>query len=118
MRLEWLLLSSYLVTIAAEILLALAWKLKKRDLAVVLVANTLTNPPLVLLNFLFSLLLPYNVARLPLLVLEPAAFFLEGFVYKRAWQKGKRPYLFSLCANICSFLCGIVFSAIRHRIIG
>ena len=118
MKIEMLLLSSYLITLTAELSLALLWKIRGRDLAVAALANTVTNPPLVLLHFVFSLLMPHNLARLPLIIMEPAALVFEGFVYRRVWQKGERPYFFSLCANICSFLCGIAFSAIRHSIIG
>ena len=118
MKLEMLLLTSYLVTIAVEIALALLWKIRRRDLAVVLLANTVTNPFVVLVHFICGLYLPHGLVNLPLIVLEPAAWFVEGFVYKRAWQKGNRAYLFSLCANLCSFLGGIAFSAIRHSIIG
>ena len=118
MKLEMLLVSSYLITLAAEVLFALCWKICGRDLAIVVLANTMTNPPVVLLNFLFRLVVRGTVAGFLLAVMEIAAFAVEGFVYKRAWQKGERPYLFSLCANLCSFLCGIAFSAIRHSIIG
>jgi len=118
MKLEMLLLTSYLVTIAVEIALALLWKLRRRDLAVVVLANTATNPLVVLCNFLLQLVLPKGMARLILLVLEVSAVLFEGFVYKRVWCDDKRPYLFSLCANGCSFLGGIAFSAIRHLILG
>lgn len=118
MKLEKLLITSYLITLAVEVLFALCWKIRRRDLAIVVLANTMTNPPVVLLNFLFRLVVRGTVAGFLLAVMEIAAFAVEGFVYKRAWRSGERPYLFSLCANLCSFVGGIVFSMIRHMIIG
>ena len=110
---------SLLLTLLFELAFALLWGLRgKRELTVAALVNVLTNPPVVLLNFLFRLVVRGTAAGFLLAVMEIAAFAVEGFVYKRAWRNGEREYPFSLCANLCSFLCGIAFSAIRHSIIG
>ena len=63
-------------------------------------ANVLTNPAVVLLNLLFP-------APWLLLLLECAAVGVEGLIYLQCARKIRAPFLFSLCANGCSFGLGL-----------
>lgn len=113
MSLEMQLLSSYLITLLLEGALALVWGLRRRrDWLVLLLVNTATNPPVVLCAFGLRLLLSSGVARWPLLVLELLVLLLEGFFYQKTGTAGKRPWLFSVCANAASFLGGLAVSAV------
>ncbi len=81
----------------------------KKSMLLVLLVNTLTNPVVVLLNFLnreyFGLPTAAVVA-----VLEIAAVITEGFCYKTFDEKRRRPYLCSLIFNAVSYCTGIVIN--------
>ncbi|MCL2002491.1 MAG: hypothetical protein FWG72_00610 [Oscillospiraceae bacterium] len=72
-----------------------------KDLLLLVLANVLTNP-LVVLTFW---LLPYPLMKVPL---ELFAVVTEGFVYQKYGRGFKRPYLFSLAANAFSFGIGVL----------
>lgn len=65
----------------------------------------LTNPAVVLLNLMFP-------ATWLLLLLECAAVGVEGLVYLQCARRIRRPFLFSLWANGCSFGLGLVIGGI------
>jgi len=115
MKLEITLLISYLLTVITELCMALLWRLQdRRSLISVFFVNTLTNPPLVLGIFIFSLLIPVHLIRPLSCLAEICILFLEGFLFKKAIPSLKRPYIFSLCSNTASFLAGILWSALPH----
>ena len=92
---------SLLGTLLIELLIALLCKKRGRTLVVVMLANLLTNPPLVLIWQLGGR--PFWV----LLPLEGAAVFLEGFCYLHCCRQIRAPYCFSLCCNAISFGIGL-----------
>ena len=93
------------LTLAVELPLALLWGARGQDLLLCALANVLTNPAVVLLNLLFP-------ATWLLLLLECAAVGVEGLVYLRCARHIRRPFLFSLWANGCSFGLGLVIGGI------
>lgn len=104
----WTLLISLGLTLFFEIFFCLFFKIRNvHDLALVVLVNIITNPPVVLLHYLLS-----QKTQLPqvliVLVLEIAAVMVEGLYYKRYAKKINRPFLFSVGANAFSFLTGLI----------
>lgn len=82
---------------------------KKRDTAVIVLAQALTNPPLVITLMLINLRYPFTVYCVAVAVLEILAFLTEGFVYKNTLDYKKiNPFLLSLILNVFSFSAGQV----------
>ena len=79
--------------------------MRGQDLLLCALANVLTNPAVVLLNLIFP-------AAWLLLLLECAAVGVEGLVYLQCARRIRRPFLFALCANGCSFGLGLVMGGI------
>ena len=80
-------------------------KRDKKDLLLLLLVNVITNPIVVLsfwLIVLFTNLNPYIM----LIPLELFAVLFEGYHYKKYGRSFRRPYLFSLAANMFSFGIG------------
>ena len=76
-----------------------------RDMRLVLLANILTNPPMVLLYWLVA----YYTSWPPVAViipLEVLAVLVEGYYYSKYGREFCRPYLFSAAANAFSFVAG------------
>ena len=93
------------LTLAIELPLALLWGVRGQDLLLCALANVLTNPAVVLLNLMFP-------ATWLLLLLECAAVGVEGLAYLRCARRIRRPFLFALWANGCSFGLGLVMGGI------
>ena len=83
----------------------LVGKRDKKDLLLLHLVNVLTNPVVVLSFWLIALYTDWN-ARLFIIPLEVFAVLTEGFYYKKYGRSFRRPYLFSLAANIVSFGTG------------
>jgi len=87
-------------------------KRNKKDILLVILVNTLTNPIVVLLYWIAYFNTNWNTV-LVLIPLEVFAVLTEGFIYGRYAQSIKRPFLFSLAANVFSFSLGFI---IQHFI--
>ena len=96
------------LTVSLELLFALACGMRgRRVLGTVALVNCLTNPPVVLLSVLAEGWgLPPVAVRLPL---EAAAVLAEGAIYCGA-RSARRPYLFSIGANVFSYCVGALAS--------
>lgn len=106
-----IILSSYLITIIAETLAALLWRVKKPiDLIIILLINTITNITInvsVILVRIYggpSVLTPFKIVG------EVLVFLVEAFLFKKLLSKCPHPLLFSLTLNGASYAAGIVFS--------
>ena len=97
---------SLTLTLLLELGLALCWRVKREDLRLVALANVLTNPVVVLCHIITRIFFP---AVLPFLTaaLELGAFSVEGYLFF-ARSQIRRPWLFSLCANLFSYTVGIL----------
>jgi len=86
-------------------------KRNKKDLLLVVLVNTLTNPIVVLLYWIMFYNTNWNtiIIKMPL---ELLAVFTEGFFYKKYAQSIKRPFLFSLVANAVSFTLGLLLQLV------
>ena len=97
---------SLVLTLALEaVFFLLIGKRDKKDLLLLLLVNVITNPIVVLSFWLAALYANWN-ARLILIPLELFAVLAEGYYYKKHGRHFRRPYLFSLTANMISFGAG------------
>ena len=83
----------------------LVGKRGRKDLLLLLLANAFTNPIVVLSFWLAVLYAGWN-AYIILIPLELFAVLAEGRIYKKYGDGFRRPYLFSLAANMFSFWAG------------
>ena len=79
----------------------------KKDIFLVILVNTLTNPVVVLLYWILFYNTNINTIII-ILPLEVVAVFTEGFIYKKNAHSIKRPFLFSLMANTFSYTTGLL----------
>ena len=80
-------------------------KRDKKDLLLLILVNIITNPIVVLSYWLIVLFTNLN-QYIMLIPLELFAVAFEGHYYKKYGRSFRRPYLFSLAANIFSFGIG------------
>ena len=100
---------SLVLTEAVELPVCLAMGFRGRELVIVLLANVVTNPPVVFLHHLFSSFTPLPEWSFTL-ALELGAFAAEAFIYLRATER-KRPMLDSFIANAVSYSIGLAINA-------
>lgn len=95
---------SLALTLLLELLFALMVGVRKtRDLVLVVLVNTLTNPPVVLLHTLFP-------AVWVTALLELSAVGVEAAIYSKCAQSIRKPLLFSLGINAFSYLTGLLLN--------
>lgn len=97
---------SLVLTLLLELGFALLWRVDRRDLPAVALANVLTNPIVVLCYHLAGWYAP-GFRAAATLALELGAVLAEGLVYCRRSQID-RPMAFSLWANAFSFFTGLL----------
>ena len=97
---------SLALTLLLELTFALMWRVERRDMTAVVLANLLTNPAVVLCYHAAAWYFP-GFQSAATLALELGAVAAEGLVYARRSQI-RRPWTFSLCANAFSFLTGLL----------
>ena len=99
---------SLALTLALETgLFFLIGKRNKKDFLLLLLANVLTNPTIVLIYWLVALYTEWN-SFIIIIPLEVFAVLTEGRYYKKYGCDFKCPYLFSLVANIFSYGTGLL----------
>jgi len=113
---ERVLLSSLSVSLALTVALEsgfflLTGKRNKKDLLLVVLVNVMTNPAVVLLYWLAVNYSGFN-RIVTITVLEMLAVLTEGYMYKKRGQDFKRPYGFSLFANMFSYGTGVLLQMI------
>lgn len=101
------LLISLGLTLILELSFALLWGLRKKDsLWLLILINTTTNPPAVLLHFLLVRQLGLSaVFAVPLI--ETAVVLSEWLLLKYNTKAISRPFLFSLLSNLFSYCTGL-----------
>ena len=104
----WLsLIVSLLLTEAIELVFALVWGVRGRELWLVVLVNLLTNPLAVLGYALLRNALPWPPLWIQLPI-ELMVFVLEALLYLRLSRTIRRPLLFALCINLVSYGLGLV----------
>ena len=103
---------SLTLTLALEEVFALLWGLRgRRELAVVVLVNVLTNPLVVLLYHAAVGLWGWSAPAVTA-ALECAAVVVEWRCYRACSRQLRRPLLFAALANLCSYTAGCVINAI------
>lgn len=95
---------SLVLTLTLELSFALAWRVGRRDLSTVALANILTNPTVVLCHYAAAWYAPQLLPAVTL-ALELGAIATEGLIF-RLRTRILHPWTFSLCANALSFFAG------------
>ena len=104
-----ILIRSFLVTAASELLLALVFRIRKKGLLVVLLANVLTNPAYVLTILAIRIRMAPDSTKVIQLFLEALITLIEGLFYKKYLRELRHPWLFSLAANLFSIGAGVFY---------
>ena len=86
-------------------------KRNRKDLLLVVMVNILTNPAVVLLYWLCAIYTSWNLMFV-IIPLEFAAIATEGYCYSKYGQTFKRPYVFSLAANVFSYTVGLILQQV------
>lgn len=103
---------SLLLTLLFEGAFALLWGLRgRREWAILVLVNLLTNPAVVLLYHLSTGLWGINTV-LVTGILECAAVAVEWRCYKACSKQLKRPFLFALLINVFSYSAGCIIQLI------
>ena len=97
---------SLALTLALELAFALVWRVERRDMPAVVLANVLTNPAVVLCHPIAAWYIPGLLTAVTL-ALELGAVTAEGLIYAHRSQIS-RPWAFALGANAVSFLTGLM----------
>ena len=85
----------------------LTGKRNKKDLILVVLVNIVTNP-IVVLSYWLAMSCTKLHPAVVIAPLELAAVCAEGAYFKKYGQDFRRPYLFSVAANIFSFGIGFL----------
>ena len=103
---------SLALTLILEGLFALLWGVRsRRDYLLLLAANAQTNPAVVLFHCLVS------DSAAAVAVSEVLAVLAEAALYRRFGSEKLRPaLLFSLCANVFSFCCGLLLNIVVFKL--
>jgi len=97
---------SLTLTLVLEPGFALLWGVKGRDMGLVLLVNALTNPVVVLCYRAAAVWAP-GLLLVVTVGLELGAVAVEGWLYRE--RSGiPFPWAFSLCANLFSFILGLM----------
>ncbi len=113
MSLENILISlgvSLSLTLILELVFALTFKVRNQSLLIVIFANILTNPAVVMLHLLLCRYCAFPEVPV-VLVSEISAIILEWLIYSHCTDI-KKPFLFSLAANAFSYSCGLLAGAL------
>lgn len=83
----------------------------KEDLLLIFLVNLLTNPAAVICYYYITSFTQLNsvIIKIPI---ELIVIFIEGFYYKKYSVFIKKPFLFSVFANVFSFGTGLILNAI------
>lgn len=101
---------SLIMTLLLELLFCLAAGVRgKKDLLLVCLVNVLTNPFVVLTNYITLYYTRWNHV-LVVGVLEIGAVIVEGICYYMYGKKIRHPFYLSLCANIFSYGTGLLIN--------
>ncbi len=97
---------SLILTLALELCFGYFCKIRdKKDIVLLVFVNILTNPFVVMSDYL---IVHYShINRIAVVILlELMAILTEGYYYKTYGKAYRRPILFALCANLFSYGIG------------
>ena len=111
-QLVYTLIMSLFLTLVLEVFFFyLSRKRNRIDLLLLIMVNIITNPLVVIIHWLMVAYTSLNIT-ITTLALEALAVYSEGLYYKKYAKDITRPFLFSLGANLFSFLIGVLLQNI------
>ena len=110
---------SLMLTLVTELAIAFVFGLRTgKNMLLVVLVNVLTNPPAVLCNWLCRMYLPDYHRISVQLAIETVVVIVEAFVYclyaRDERRQIKRPVLLAFAANGCSWLLGLLGTALAE----
>ena len=110
---------SLILTLVTELAIAFVLGLRTgKNMLLVVLVNVLTNPPAVLCNWLCRMYLPDYHRISVQLAIETVVVIVEAFVYclyaRDERRQIKRPVLLAFAANGCSWLLGLLGTALAE----
>ncbi|MCR5522138.1 MAG: hypothetical protein K6F64_00685 [Clostridia bacterium] len=109
--LPYYMIKSLLLTVLFECALAFLLKTRKPlDLATVALAQAVTNPVVVVTNYLITVFIGMTAHYIALAVLEISAFLTEALIYRKLKTCRMNPFLFSFILNLFSFTAGEIIN--------
>ena len=112
-RYIWIILTLLLLTILVEGLLSLAFRVRGKELIILVLANIATNPIVQSVAYLVLYFEGKRGSRIAMPILEIWAVVTEGFIYSKTFKKRKlNPYLLSFILNAASYLLGLVIERV------
>ncbi len=101
---------SLILTGLIELGAALCMKKRGTALVIVLLVNTLTNPPAELVSLIVARFRP-DLFRIWILAAEASVVVIEALIYRRRRDLFAHPWRFSLLLNMLSFSLGSILNA-------
>ena len=114
-NLPLIMLRCLVLTILIETVLAILLKVRdKKDLLNIILANSLTNPLVVVSSLYFNLFYGMVGRNISLIFLEISVVFVEGIIYEKFLKYRKvNPLLLAVILNGTSFLTGEILNYIN-----
>ena len=102
------------LTIMIELIIAIVFGIRdKKDIYLVILAQVLTNPVVVLTTTFAYVKCSYTVYIIIVAIMELLAIIVEGLLYKKYLKKQTlNPFVFALILNMISFISGFIISPI------
>ena len=110
-RVLLLLLTCLILTTILELFFAVAFRVKKHNLLIVVLAQIVTNPIVVSVsNYIYYSTGAREGFLISLFILEIIAIAVEGVMYKFFFRGYSfiNPFVLSLILNVISFLTGVI----------
>ncbi len=101
--------ASLTLTLIFEGVIALCFRIKRKDVLLFALVNILTNPAVVFIDMVLRSFIPLNI-MLWQIPLELGAVAVEGLCYSRFGTDIKHPWLFAIIANVFSYGCGLLIN--------
>ncbi len=104
--------ASFLLTLLLELIIAMIFRMRGRDLLLFLLVNLLTNPAAVYIDTLFRSLF-FDVSAFAWQIpTEAAVVAVEGWLYARSSVSLRSPWMFAVAANVFSYGLGLILNYI------
>lgn len=88
---------------------------KKKDILNIVLANIITNPPIVSITFACNIFFGLQIRNIILIILEIMVVFIEGVIYfKYLDYKKINPFILALLLNLLSYGFGELYNFILY----
>lgn len=104
-----------IATITIEFFWSLVFGIRSKNLGIVVLAQIITNPLVVLISNFVLYLNDMSSYFIAMFILEICAFIAEGFIYRAFFVKDlnrnkMNPFLLSFLLNLFSVVAGLIFA--------